>query len=75
MPALAYPDTVLTNDVPEAVIEKTIKIRVCAASEILRPVVNPDDTVPIATMPVIAGDNVTIAPEMGLNMLLGVVDS
>lgn len=38
----------------------------------LRPVVMPDATVPIASTPVKAGASVTVAPGMAVNVLSGV---
>ena len=73
-PALAYPDTVFTNDAPSAVDENTINSLVCEVTSILNPEVIPLDISPTASVPVRVGAKVTVASSIGSNILSGVVD-
>jgi len=59
---------------PDSLKEYTIINLVCDVTGIDKPVVRPFETVPIETMPVKGGANVTIAPGIGVKVLSGVVD-
>ena len=73
-PPLAYPATLFINVSPVAVIENTMSILVLVAIPIDKPVVIPSVIVPVNKEPVNAGANVTLASEMAVKLLLGVVD-
>lgn len=59
---------------PFAVAENTINKRVCGVTAIFRFVVMPPVIAPSEINPASEGVNVTIAPGIGVKILLGVVD-
>lgn len=73
-PALAYPTMVFTSDIPLAVAENTSISRVCDVTGMLRPVSEPFNIVPMATVPESDGVRLINVPAMGENTLSGVVD-
>lgn len=72
IPALALPVTAII--IPVLVIENTNNNLVCEVTGILNPVIIPLEILPIATIPVNAGANVTAVPAIGENILSGVTE-
>ena len=73
-PALAYPTIVLIKDTPLAVAENTSINLVWAVTGMFRPVREPFNTVPRATVPDNVGVRLINVPAIGENTLFGVVD-
>lgn len=65
----------MTRVRPVALAVKTRSSLVCAVTETANPVVMPEESVPIAITPVIAGAKVTTAPGTAVKVLFGVADS
>ncbi len=73
IPALACPQTVLIEVMPNADAEKTIRRLVCAVTGTARPLVMPLTGVPMGTVPLSAG-RLTKAPGTGENVLFTIAE-